>query len=127
MTPFGRSLRDLRANRKIAAKDMAAALGVSPAYLSALEHGRRGRPNRRFVHQVCQYFGIIWDEAEELQRLADLSHPRIVVDTAGLDPEATLLANLLAERIGELTQAQLTDLLNLLNSFETPRQRKRGG
>ncbi|MGP1253968.1 MAG: helix-turn-helix domain-containing protein [Kiloniellales bacterium] len=123
MTPFGRSLRDLRANRKIAAKDMAAALGVSPAYLSALEHGRRGRPNRRFVHQVCQYFGIIWDEAEELQRLADLSHPRAVVDTAGLDPEATLLANLLAERIGELTQAQLTELLNLLDSFETPKQR----
>ncbi len=127
MTPFGRSLRDLRAKRKIAAKDMAAALGVSPAYLSALEHGRRGRPNRRFVHQVCQYFGIIWDEAEELQRLADLSHPRIVVDTAGLDPEATLLANLLAERIGELTQAQLIDLLNLLNSFETPKQKKRRG
>ncbi len=127
MTPFGRSLRDLRAKRKIAAKDMAAALGVSPAYLSALEHGRRGRPNRRFVHQVCQYFGIIWDEAEELQRLADLSHPRIVVDTAGLDPEATLLANLLAERIGELTQAQLIDLLNLLNAFETPKQKKRRG
>ena len=124
MTPFGRSLRDLRANRKIAAKDMAAALGVSPAYLSALEHGRRGRPNRRFVHQVCQYFGIIWDEAEELQRLADLSHPRAVVDTAGLDPEATLLANLLAERIGELTQAQLTELLTLLDSFEPPKQRK---
>lgn len=124
MTPFGRSLRDLRANRKIAAKDMAAALGVSPAYLSALEHGRRGRPNRRFVHQVCQYFGIIWDEAEELQRLADLSHPRAVVDTAGLDPEATLLANLLAERIGELTQAQLTELLALLDSFEPPKQRK---
>ncbi|WP_375593733.1 helix-turn-helix transcriptional regulator [Algihabitans albus] len=127
MTPFGRSLRDLRTKRKIAAKDMAAALGVSPAYLSALEHGRRGRPNRRFVHQVCQYFGIIWDEAEELQRLADLSHPRIVVDTAGLDPEATLLANLLAERIGELTQAQLIDLLNLLNAFETPKQKKRRG
>lgn len=114
MTPFGQRLRDLRAERGIAAKDMAAALGVSPAYLSALEHGKRGRPNRRFVHQVCQYFGIIWDEAEELQRLADLSHPRVVVDTAGLSPEATLLANRLAERIGELPPDTVARLLELV-------------
>ena len=99
MTPFGQTLRDLRAERGIALKDMAAALDVSPAYLSALEHGHRGRPNRRFVHQVCQYFGIIWDDAEALQALADRSHPRVTVDTAGLSPEATEFANLLAERI----------------------------
>ena len=102
MTPFGVKLRALRAERGVALKDMAAALGVSPAYLSALEHGRRGRPNRRFVHQVCQYFGIIWDEAEALQVLADRSHPRVTVDTAGLGPEATEFANLLAERIDRL-------------------------
>ncbi len=114
MTPFGQRLRDLRAARGIAAKDMAAALGVSPAYLSALEHGKRGRPNRRFVHQACQYFGIIWDEAEELQRLADLSHPRVVVDTAGLSPEATLLANRLAERIRELPPDTVARLLALV-------------
>lgn len=114
MTPFGRRLRALRAERGVAAKDMAAALGVSPAYLSALEHGKRGRPNRRFVHQVCQYFGIIWDEAEALQRLADLSHPRVTVDTAGLTPEATLLANRLAERIHDLPQERVERLLQVL-------------
>ena len=102
MTPFGLRLRALRAERGIVLKDMARGLGVSSAYLSALEHGHRGRPNRRFVHQVCQYFGIIWDEAEELQALAGRSHPRVTVDTAGLSPEATELANLLAERIAEL-------------------------
>jgi transcriptional regulator with XRE-family HTH domain len=118
VTPFGRRLRDLRAERGIAAKDMAAALGVSPAYLSALEHGKRGRPNRRFVHQVCQYFGIIWDEAEELQRLADLSHPRAVVDTAGLTPEATLLANRLAERIRDLPPERVRRMLDLLEAQE---------
>ncbi|MEM7225115.1 MAG: helix-turn-helix transcriptional regulator [Pseudomonadota bacterium] len=111
MTPFGRKLRDLRAARRLSARDMAAGLGVTPAYLSALEHGRRGRPNRRFVHRVCQYLGIIWDEAEELQRLADLSHPRVTVDTAGLSPEATELANLLAERIAALPPEAVARML----------------
>ena len=102
MTPFGKRLRELREARGLPAKDMAAGLGVSPAYLSALEHGKRGKPNKRFVHRVCQYLGIIWDEAEALQQLAELSHPRVVVETAGLSPEATELANRLAAQIGAL-------------------------
>lgn len=107
MTPFGQRLRQLRAERGLTLKQMAADLSVSPAYLSALEHGHRGRPNRRFVHRVCQALNIIWDDAEELQRIADLSHPRVAVDTSGLSPEATEFANRLAEQIGELDEATL--------------------
>jgi len=104
-------LRALRAERNLALKDMAAGLGVSAAYLSALEHGQRGRPNRRFVHRVCQYLGVIWDDAEELQRLADISHPRVTVDTSGLSSRATEFANLLAERIGDLPEETIEKML----------------
>jgi transcriptional regulator with XRE-family HTH domain len=116
MTPFGEKLRAIRAARGLALKDMAAGLQVSPAYLSAMEHGRRGKPSRRFVHRVCQFLGIIWDEAEELQSLADLSHPRVVVDTAGLSVKATLFANLLASRIGDLEEDKLDSLLREIDS-----------
>jgi transcriptional regulator with XRE-family HTH domain len=116
MTPFGEKLRALRAERGLSLKDLAGRLQVSPAYLSALEHGHRGRPHRLFVHQVCQQFGIIWDEAEALERLAELSHPRVTVDTAGLTAEATLVANLLAERVAELPEAKLQKLLQILET-----------
>ncbi len=116
MTPFGEKLRLLRDKRGETLQEMAAALGVSPAYLSALEHGRRGRPNRRFVHAVCQHLGIIWDEAEQMQRLADLSHPRVVVDTAGLSSNATLLANRLSERIADLSEEDIQDLLERIET-----------
>jgi transcriptional regulator with XRE-family HTH domain len=114
VTPFGARLRALRRERAVALKDMAAALGVSAAYLSALEHGHRGRPNRAFVHRICAYFNIIWDEAEELQDLARLSHPRVTVDTGGLSPQATELANRLAQRIHKLDAATVRRLLELL-------------
>ena len=52
--------------------------------------------------QICGYFELIWDEAEELKKLADMSHPRVVVDTAGLSPRATELANLLSKTIDQL-------------------------
>lgn len=126
MTPFGEKLRTLRAEREIQLKDMAASLGVSAAYLSALEHGHRGKPNRRFVHQVCQYFGIIWDEAEALQALADRSHPRVVVDTAGLPARATELANLLAEKIRNIPIDEVERLLTDLKRFPSEDPRRRG-
>ena len=114
MTPFGLKMRELRRARSITLKRMAEDLQISPAYLSALEHGHRGRPSTVLLRQICSFFNVIWDEAEELQRLAAISHPRIVVDTAGLSPKATELANRMAERIGELDEATLESVLDLL-------------
>ena len=116
MTPFGRKMRELRRARSITLKRMAEDLQISPAYLSALEHGHRGRPSPVLLRQICSFFNVIWDEAEELHRLAAISHPRIVVDTAGLSPKATELANRMAERIGELDDATLEAALNLLKN-----------
>jgi len=118
MTPFGRKLRDLRARRGLRLKDMAAALGVSSAYLSALEHGRRGRPSSGFVQQISAFFNLAWDDVDELKRLAELSHPRVVVDTAGLAPRATELANRLAEGIDRLDDETIERLLALIAARE---------
>ena len=102
MTPFGRRVRELREKRGITLAQMAEGLGVTPAYLSALEHGKRGRPTFTLIQGTIHLLGIIWDEADELVRLADLSHPRVTVDTVGLDAEATLFANRLAREIDTL-------------------------
>jgi transcriptional regulator with XRE-family HTH domain len=125
MTPFGVRLRQLRAERGIALKEMAEALGVSAAYLSALEHGRRGRPTHAMVVAICAQLNIIWDDADELIRLARLSHPRVTVDTAGLAASATELANLLAERIRKLPPDTVERLLAILKSEKLPERRRR--
>jgi transcriptional regulator with XRE-family HTH domain len=125
MTPFGEKLRALRAERGLTLQGMADALGVSPAYLSALEHGRRGRPTHALVVAVCAQLNIIWDEADELLRLARLSHPRVAVDTAGLSPAATELANLLAERIRKLPPDTIERMLEVLRSDPMPPPRRR--
>ena len=120
MTPFGERVRELRDARGFAQKDMAAALGISPAYLSALEHGKRGRPGSGLVMQICALFELIWDEAEDLKRLAGLSHPRVVVDTAGLSPQATELANLLAKNIAELDEDTIDWVLAEIRTRKLP-------
>ncbi len=116
MTPFGEKMRKLRADRAITLKQMSAAIGVSSAYLSALEHGKRGRPGWHLIQRIISYFNIIWDEAEEVARLARISHPRITIDTSGLNPLATELANRLADDIGKLEPQTLGELLAVLSA-----------
>ena len=110
MTPLGAKMRELRDARGVTLKQMAKALDVSSAYLSALEHGKRGRPTWILLQRIIHFFNVIWDEAEELQRLAELSDPKVAVATAGLAPEATEFANRLARDIKRLSPEDLKAL-----------------
>lgn len=123
MTPFGAKLRELREARGVSLADMASELGISSAYLSALEHGKRGRPSWYLIQRIIAFFNIIWDDAEQLQELARISHPRVTIDTAGLDPRATELANRLAAAVKDLDSAQLDDLIGILDRVK----RREGG
>jgi transcriptional regulator with XRE-family HTH domain len=123
VTPFGQRVRALRAVRGVTLAEMAAALGVTPAYLSALEHGKRGRPTFTLIQGVIHVLGVIWDEADELIRLADLSHPRVTIDTAGLEPEATLFANRLSREIAALEPQDLQRLAAIIDEAAARRGR----
>jgi transcriptional regulator with XRE-family HTH domain len=128
MTPFGEKLRELRAARGILQRDMAAALEVSAAYLSALEHGRRGAPSAGLIHQICDYFGLIWDDADELRNLAKLSRPRLKLNAAGLTPQQTALGNRLARALRNLepeTVAALHQILDEAAPPTSPRPKRR--
>ena len=98
-------MRELRARRSFTLQDQASQLGVSKAYISALETGNRGRPTGLFVDQVCVWLGLIWDEAEELKELAAVSHPKPRIDARTCGPAGVQLANLLANNIGRLNEA----------------------
>lgn len=114
MTPFGQRLRELREQHGRALKDMARALKVSSAYLSALEHGHRAQPKPGFVQQVAAYFNLAWDEVDDLKALAELSDPKPSIDTSGLSPLATEVANRFRQKIKSLDEAALKAILKQL-------------
>ncbi|TWF46631.1 helix-turn-helix domain-containing protein [Neorhizobium alkalisoli] len=113
-TPFGEALRQLRSRKGVTQRALAEAIGVTPAYLSALEHGRRGRPTFELLQRIAGYFNIIWDEAEELFRVAESSAPKVMLDTSGLPPAYTAFANRLAAKIRTLPPAVLDEMQRLL-------------
>ena len=101
MTPFGHKLRQLRSDKKVTQQQQADYLGVSKAYISALENGARGKPSAVLVDQICVWLGLIWDDAEELKRLASLSHPKPTI-------------NMLAQNIERLDDKDCQILLTAL-------------
>jgi transcriptional regulator with XRE-family HTH domain len=115
VTPFGRRVRELRRERGLLLKDMAAHLGVSAAYLSALERGERGKPTWTLLQGVLQYFRIIWDEADELLRLADLSEPKVRIDASGRDPDTVLFLNRLARELPALSDEEVAAMAAVLD------------
>ena len=114
MTPFGHKLRQLRSDKKVTQQQQADYLGVSKAYISALENGARGKPSAVLVDQICVWLGLIWDDAEELKRLASLSHPKPTIDVRKQTPDAVLLANMLAQNIEQLDDKDCQILLTAL-------------
>lgn len=118
MTPFGQEMQRLRTFRGITQKKMAADLAVSQAYLSALEAGHRGRPSRRFIHSVCQYFAIIWDEAEALEELANLSDTNVKLRSGGLTPAHCEAAVRFARVIRDLSEEEAAGLADQFRARE---------
>ena len=111
MTPFGLKMREWRRKHNLTQQQQATFLGVSKAYISALETGERGQPSAIFVDQICVWLGLIWDEAEDLKRLASLSHPKPSIDARGQTANAVYLSNLLAQNINRLSSEDCGDLI----------------
>ena len=111
---FGSKVRELRERHGLAQRQLAERLGVSPAYLSQLESGKKGRPSDRLIHAICHQFGLIWDDADDLFLLADSSRRVVKIDTTKLDAHKTEAAKLFAEKLSGLSNKQLNQLMSVL-------------
>ena len=78
LTEFGKVLRKIRIDKQQLLKDMATALGVSSAYLSAVETGKRRIP-KNWVDEISSIYKLDQDSRTELQRAADDSVTDITI------------------------------------------------
>ncbi len=72
LTEFGKALRKIRIDRQQLLKDMANKLGVSSAYLSAVENGKRRMP-QDWVSKIASIYSLDSDAQADLQNAADNS------------------------------------------------------
>lgn len=70
ISAFGKKLRMIRLERDMLLKDMADDLGVSTAYLSSVENGKRSIPNE-WIPKIAAMYGVDNDELKELAFLSN--------------------------------------------------------
>jgi len=113
MTPFGLFMRKLRLESGLLLKDMAESMGVSSAYLSALEHGKKGAPNADFVSLLEAKLKLNAAQRDELRRAVRDSATNLAIP-----PKATPLgfqaAHAFARKLPNLSEQQLRAVMNIV-------------
>lgn len=116
MTPFGRLMRDLRIEKGLRLKDVADLLEVTPAYLSALEHGKKGVPNLRIINRLVETLKLKKEQVMNLQQAAASSNTKINIPSKAV-PLAFETANSFARKLAgsALTEQQLREIKEILD------------
>ena len=91
LTNFGKALRKIRIDHSEFLKDMAAKLGVTVAYLSAVENGKREVPDQ-WIDVLAEKYFLDPSEKKELQNYAYENKDNIKIDLSGIEKEEREMA-----------------------------------
>ena len=78
LTPFGKALRKLRIDGDMLLKEMADGLNVTPAFLSAVESGRKPIPGT-LIGRIADWMKLGRDAIADLCEAADQSAVRVEI------------------------------------------------
>ncbi|WP_417788699.1 helix-turn-helix domain-containing protein [Terasakiella pusilla] len=129
LTPFGKIARKIRSAKGLRLLDVASELGVTSAFLSAVETGKKVLP-QGFEEKVATAMSLAKDEISELRSAADQTRQDVKV--SNLEPEDRELVAIFARRFNELPQEEVEDLKKRLfkeykmSSSAFPFERRRG-
>ena len=114
MTPFGKYMRNLRLDTGKLLGDVADHLGVSSAYLSALEHGKKGSPTKEHLEGIRRFFGLTATKVRELQHAVENSKARITLPKDAT-PSAYETANEFARKLSTLSEEKLRRIREVID------------
>jgi transcriptional regulator with XRE-family HTH domain len=124
MTPFGIFIRSLRAAHDVKLNQLADALSVKAAYLSALERGKKGKPSPELVKHIIAFFNLNKEQASELIQVAEMSDPKHVIPEHS-EPGDYELAHLFMNKLNRLDDFQRKIITEILTYDEDTNMRQK--
>lgn len=123
-SPFGERLRKLRREADLNLVDLAEALGLSVAYVSAIERGERQPPDSLGISKMLRRIGRP-DLLRELCLLAAKSRRSVEINLKGADEQRVDMLAALARRTedGTLSDENVRQIMKIL--LETPAENEK--
>lgn len=119
MTPFSIGLKELRESRRVLQKTLAIELGLSSAYLSALEQGHKAPPqNEGFFTKLRINLDLSDEEFSELRQLAQATEALGPLAIGGASPLQLQVAVSFVERLIFLQPKQIRAIQAILDMTE---------
>lgn len=112
---LGRMLRKFRKDRGLTLREMAAAIGVSAAFISSIETGKKKVPGD-FIDRVRTAYNLKENLGTELFEGAGKEPEVISIDMAGIGTMARKLAFVLIKKLPSLTEAEMTEIIRILEN-----------
>lgn len=120
LTEFGKYLRRIRMDRQQLLKDMADSLGVSSAYLSAVENGKRRIP-KDWVKKIVSDYSLSEGECADLQSAADDSALDVTISLENASAQKRDAVLSFARALDGLDDE---DLKRIMSSMKSKRRNK---
>ena len=114
ITNYGKILSNIRIDRDERLKDMAAKLGITSAYLSSIENGKRQIPDN-MTASVAEIYQLNQTTIAELEKAEDDTRTNIQISfaDANANQKATVLK--LARQFSNLSDEQLAEIRKILS------------
>lgn len=116
-TRLGRFLKILRINHDQILKDMAELLGVSPAFLSAVENGKKNMPES-WKEQLRTIYSLNAEQCEELELAALESKKQVILDLEGAAKPRKQLACSFARNFKDMDDKTIERILKILQESQ---------
>jgi len=112
MKSFGETIRTLRTAQDLGLREMAAKVGISPAYLSRIERSKESPPRPEIIKEMAR---VLAADPDILFRLSSSTDPE-VVDYLHNRPEAMILIRYIKEN--SFTDAEIKNLIQIAESIK---------
>lgn len=121
LTEFGKFSRKLRIDNGELLKDMAKKLGVTSAYLSAVEVGRRKIPEK-WLEMIQHLYNITPNEVEIMYNAYEHSINEVKIDLSNQSPTYKETAMMFARELNNFEEDDVKELLEKMRTITSARK-----
>lgn len=114
LTPFGKYVRKLRIDRGELLREMAQSLDVTPAYLSAVENGKRKVP-KDWIKKIVALYSLNQVQRNELGQAFEESQTQVTLDLSKSSNSKKNVVMAFARRFDGLNENDLQQIGSILD------------
>ena len=113
LSNYGKVLRKIRIDKGLTMAQMAKAIGITSAYLSTIERGKRNIP-KSLTQDIIGHYELSNEQVAELRNAECLSMDSVEVDISSAGLHERILVLSLAKNLKNMTYEQIEMIKNIM-------------